>query len=86
MEASLTCHPRQIRTLFAIIITTCAPSDPKGLWEKNKKSLSEDLLYQHRQKNLNEEYDYTDEIFNEALILIEDKCIELINKDLSLLG
>lgn len=26
-EASLTCHPQQIRTLFAIILTTCGPSD-----------------------------------------------------------
>ncbi|XP_036322228.1 uncharacterized protein LOC118736245 [Rhagoletis pomonella] len=30
-EASLTCHPKQIRTLFAIILTTCAPSNPRQL-------------------------------------------------------
>ncbi|UYV67664.1 hypothetical protein LAZ67_5001520 [Cordylochernes scorpioides] len=36
-EASETCHPKQIRTLFAIILTTCSPSDPKGLWEKHKE-------------------------------------------------
>ncbi|CAD6227169.1 GSCOCG00011939001-RA-CDS [Cotesia congregata] len=30
-EASLTNYPKQIRTLFAIILTTCAPSNPKEL-------------------------------------------------------
>lgn len=30
-EASFTCHPKQIRILFAIILTTCAPSNPRKL-------------------------------------------------------
>ncbi len=41
-EATLTCLPPQIRTVFAIILTTYAPSDPKNLWEKNKESMSDD--------------------------------------------
>lgn len=47
-EASTTCNPHQIRTLFAIILTTCAPSDPKTLWENHKESISEDILQQAR--------------------------------------
>ncbi|GFS96145.1 ATP-dependent DNA helicase [Trichonephila clavipes] len=33
-DASNTARPQQIRTLFAIILTTCFPSNPKDLWEK----------------------------------------------------
>lgn len=70
----------------AIIITTCAPSDPKDLWEVHKESLSEDLLHQARRANSNVEIQFSTEIFNEALVLIEDKCIEVNNKTLFDLG
>ncbi|XP_044597781.1 uncharacterized protein LOC123274285, partial [Cotesia glomerata] len=52
-EASETRHPHQIRALFAIILTTCVPSDPKYLWEKHKESMSEDILLRERQDNPN---------------------------------
>jgi hypothetical protein len=42
-EASLSCFPAQLRGLFAIILTTCAPSNPKTLWEKYKENLTEDV-------------------------------------------
>ena len=32
LEASASRMPRQLRPLFAIILTTCAPSDPQALW------------------------------------------------------
>lgn len=32
--ASNTARSQRIRTLFAIIFTTCFPSNPKDLWEK----------------------------------------------------
>ncbi|XP_074096810.1 ATP-dependent DNA helicase pif1-like [Cotesia typhae] len=57
-EASETCHPHQIRTLFAIILTTCAPSNPKDLWEKHKESMSEDILLRERQDNPNLDVHY----------------------------
>lgn len=85
-EAALTCLPQQIRTLFAIIITTCAPSDPKSLWEKYKENLSEDILRQTRIINFNLDITFSEEIFNEALKLIEDKCILINNKSLHELG
>ncbi|GFX96455.1 ATP-dependent DNA helicase [Trichonephila clavipes] len=43
-DASNTARPQQIRTLFAIILTTCFPSNPKDLWEKYKDYMSEDIL------------------------------------------
>lgn len=62
-EAPLTSHPRQIRNLFAIILT-CAPTNPKGLWDKFKESLSEDILRQTRIAHPNIDIQFTDDIFN----------------------
>lgn len=85
-EASEACHPYQIRNLFAIILTTCSPSNPKMLWEKYKENLSEDILYQLRRVNSNDELPFSAEIFNQALIKLEDKCIAINNKTLVQLG
>ncbi|GFV11684.1 uncharacterized protein TNCV_976731 [Trichonephila clavipes] len=41
-EASEVRHAHQIRTQFAITLTTCAPFDPKHLWEKHKEITRED--------------------------------------------
>lgn len=79
-EASLTCHPKQIRTLFAIILTTCAPSNPQELWENHRESLSEDILRHARRSDPNSIFG---NIFNEVLILIEDLCISINNKVLN---
>lgn len=85
-EASETRHGRQIRTLFAIILTTCAPSNPKELWEKHKENLSEDILLRARTDNSGLDVDYSEGIFNEALISLEDMCISINNKKLNQLG
>lgn len=79
-EAAQTSHSKQMRTLFAIILTTCSPSDPNGLWENHKEHLSEDLLFQMRKNQNNDAIEFSNEIFNQALILIEDQCIEIANK------
>jgi hypothetical protein len=41
-------QPQQIRTLFAIILTTCFPSNPNDLWEKYKDYMCEDILQRLR--------------------------------------
>ncbi|XP_076299884.1 uncharacterized protein LOC143218540 [Lasioglossum baleicum] len=85
-EASETRHAHQIRTLFAIILTTCAPSDPKDLWEKHKENMSEDILLRERRDNPGRDVQYSENIFNEALILLEDMCLSINNKLLNQLG
>lgn len=69
----------QIRTLFAIIITTCFPSQPIQLWNKCKGDICEDILHRLRETN-NPDIQITDEIYNEGLILIEDQCLTIANK------
>ncbi|CAI6350436.1 unnamed protein product [Macrosiphum euphorbiae] len=70
----------QIRTLFAIIITTCFPSQPIQLWNKYKDAICEDILHRLRIQTNNPDIQITDEIYNEGLILIEDQCLTIANK------
>ncbi len=70
----------QIRTLFAIIITTCFRSQPIQLWNKYKDDICEDILHRLRIRTNNPHMQITDEIYNEGLILIEDQCLTIANK------
>ncbi|XP_055918335.1 uncharacterized protein LOC129950418 [Eupeodes corollae] len=47
-EAIIYASPSQIRTLFAIIISTCFPSNPRDLWNKYKDNMLEDILHRIR--------------------------------------
>ncbi|GFV10861.1 ATP-dependent DNA helicase [Trichonephila clavipes] len=85
-DASNTARPQQIRTLFAIILTTCFPSNPKDFWEKYKDYMSEDILHRLRAANQNPDIQFTPNVYNEALILIEDICLTIANKALVQLG
>lgn len=75
MDASVSSHPQQIRTLFAIILTTCSPSNPKDLWEKFKEDMSDDILHRIRTVSNDNTIPFSDNIFNEALIKIEDNML-----------
>ncbi|XP_026471387.1 uncharacterized protein LOC113375666 [Ctenocephalides felis] len=44
-DAALISSAHQIRQLFAIILTTCFPSDASALWNTHKDSMSEDNLH-----------------------------------------
>ncbi|GFW35042.1 ATP-dependent DNA helicase [Trichonephila clavipes] len=81
-DTSNTARPHQIRTLFAIILTTCFPSNPKDLWEKYKDYMSEDILHRLHAANQNPDIQFTPNVYNEALILIEDICLTIANKAL----
>ncbi|UYV77959.1 hypothetical protein LAZ67_15003037 [Cordylochernes scorpioides] len=83
-DASSTAQPHKIRMLFAILLTTCFPSKPMDLWEKYKDSMSEDILHHLRAANL--DLQFTPEIYNRALVLIEDICLAIANKRLGQMG
>lgn len=68
-----------IRQLFAIILTTCYPRNSLALWEKYKNNMSEDIRHRIRQTKQDRNIDYTPEMYNEALVLIEDLCILISN-------
>ena len=86
IKACNTSHSNQIRALFAIILTACSPSSPTELWEKYKSHMAEDIFRQILKENSNMNMDFTAEIYNEVLIMIEDLCLEISNKVLNQLG
>jgi hypothetical protein len=75
-----------LRNLFAILLTTCGPSNPGQLWESYKESLTEDILIQARRRNPGMTLDYTPDMFNQTLIILEDKALGMVGKDLKQLG
>ena len=47
LTEAASCHTAsKLRDLFAVMIVTCALSNPPGLWDKHKDSLAEDIIYQ----------------------------------------
>lgn len=79
-DASETAAPQQIRFLFAVLLTSCAPSSPQELWEKHKESMSEDFLRRHPSDTL------PAVIFNQTLLAIENICRSISNKSVNQLG
>ncbi|XP_044594871.1 uncharacterized protein LOC123272237 [Cotesia glomerata] len=85
-EAALNCTAIQIRLLFAIVLTTCFPARAQILWENHKDSMTDDILHQHRIRCHDLTITFSDEMYNEALIAIEDLCIVIANVPLSNFG
>ena len=81
-DEALNSSPQQIRQLFSIILTTCFPSETSALWNKYKDSMSEDILRRIRITNQNPIIEFSAEIYNKALIMIEDICILISNMPL----
>ena len=70
-DASNTAQPQQIRTLFVIILITCSPYNPKYLCEKYKDYVNKDILDRLRATNQNPDIQFTPNVSNEGLVLIE---------------
>ncbi|XP_049826254.1 uncharacterized protein LOC126266393 [Aethina tumida] len=79
-DAVISSHAHQIRTLFSIIISTCFPSNTIDLWIKYKDYMCDDILYQIRIRMGNPNMQISEEIYNEALISIEDMCLAAPNR------
>ena len=53
------------------------------MWSTYQEYMTEDILHQVRRITANPNLNYTDELYNEALIKIEDFCLMIANKTLS---
>ena len=80
-EASIGRKARQLRNLFATMIVFCELSNPLELWEKHKASFAEDIL--NRQRQLNPNIELNEQMFNEALLRIENKVMYLGGRPLN---
>jgi hypothetical protein len=85
-DAVISSKAHQIRTLFSIIICTCFPTKPIDLWIKYKDNMCDDILFNIRNRTGNPNLQISEEIYNEALISIEDMCLMMSNKLLCQLG
>ena len=85
-EAATAQSPTQLRNLFVLLLITCGPSNPEQLWQTYKEHLTEDILRQARRRNPGMTLDYTSDMFNETLIILEDKSLAMAGKDLRQLG
>ena len=80
-ESCTSDNPSQIRSLFAVIITTCDPLRPMELWDKFKDAMSEDLA--HAQSI---SLPYPIAIHQKCLGLIQERIVLLTGKDLQQFG
>lgn len=69
-----------MRSLLAIIITQCNPSDITHLWLQHKQSLTEDILYGNGNTINQEEAD------NIALVQLEDCVLQMGEQSLDSYG
>lgn len=80
------CMLSEIRLLFAIVLTTCFPARAQILWDNHTDSMAGDILHQHRTRYNDLTITFSDAMYNEALIAIEDLCIIIANLPLSHFG
>ncbi|KAH9112474.1 hypothetical protein AeMF1_013201 [Aphanomyces euteiches] len=76
-EAAETKSPSRIRELFAVVLTSYNPTTVKDLWEAYKDSMTEDILFRLRREMQLPELDFNESMYNEALVLIEDKTLAI---------
>lgn len=81
-EAAVSQSPTQLRQLLAIQLTSCGLSNPQQLWEMRKESLSEDVLYSLQRQNPGLQLNFSPEVFNQSLVLLEDKVLAMVGKTL----
>ncbi|CAE1178298.1 unnamed protein product [Acanthosepion pharaonis] len=64
----------------------CEPSDPKSLWDKYKDVLFEDILREAQRLCPTMALTFNDEIYNRALIIIENVFVEMRGGSLAAIG
>ena len=81
-EASVSNSAVSLRSLFAVILTWCEPSNPLEIYEHHKETMAEDFLHQYRTTLGNADLDYSDDIFNLALNDLQDKVLSMGGREL----
>ncbi|UYV65486.1 hypothetical protein LAZ67_3004489 [Cordylochernes scorpioides] len=85
-EAVLSESPLKIREPFAIILTCCHPTNPQDIWAQFKEPMSADILNLARQQTNDGLLQLTYEMSNQALILLEQKVLQVTGFHLTKFG
>ena len=82
-EASVSNSAASLRSLFAVILTWCEPSNPLDIYEHHKESMAEDYLHQQRTRLGNVELDFNEDVFNLAINDLQDSVLSMGGRQLS---
>ena len=74
-EAAVSNSVPSLRSLFAVILTWCEPSNPLDIYDHHKESIAEDFLHQQCTKLGNNDLSFNDNIFNLALNDLQDRVL-----------
>ncbi|GFY42285.1 helitron_like_N domain-containing protein [Trichonephila inaurata madagascariensis] len=85
-KRQLCLSPAQLRNLFAFLIAVCGLNKPITLWENHKEDMTEDFLHQTRRNNPTENIEYCDALFDNTLLILEDKILSITGNKLALYG
>ena len=85
-EASVSNSASSLRSLFAVILTWCEPSNPLDIYERHKENMAEDFLHQQRTRLNDNDLGFNDDIFNLALNDVQDKVLSMGGRELSEYG
>ncbi|GFR04659.1 ATP-dependent DNA helicase [Trichonephila clavata] len=64
----------------------CGLNKPITLWENHKEDMTVDSLHQARRNNPTENIEYCDALFNNTLLILEDKILSITGHKLALYG
>ncbi|XP_035220707.1 uncharacterized protein LOC118193688 [Stegodyphus dumicola] len=85
MEEAGQCRsPDKIREIYGTFISSCGLTKPQTVWDKYKKDMVEDIL--RRLQRIHAHMNFNEHIYNEALIIIENKIFTLMGKKLQDFG
>ena len=86
-DAALLRSENRLRRLFVVIICQCQVGSPDQLWMRHRDQLTGDLLRDAigRRRPGDPEVGYDDRMYNRALIMIEDICLDMCGHELSVL-
>lgn len=85
-EAVICQSAKRLRDLFSIMLKNCNVGNPLELWNKYRDDLAEDYRHHAQLDNPHINVVYTDEIYNRALIDIEDKIASMDGPQLPSFG
>jgi hypothetical protein len=81
-EAVLCQMPDRIINLFATLLAFCNVADPGMLWERYRDSMAEGILRQARQRTRDPTLQYTEAMYNQVLVRLEDKVLSMVGRTL----
>ena len=76
-EATVSNSPSSVRSLFAVILVWCEPSNLLKIYDNHKEALVKDFLHQQHTLHMDVHMEINDDILNLALNDLQEKVISM---------